>query len=174
MSWLILHNYRTKMKTILMRRRFMAQIVALSLLPLTLVRRARAQQYAQQTEAQTAAVNALIEKITGGAALNRGRIKLEIPTLADNGNSVSLRVAVDSPMTAADHVKSIHLFAPRNPRPAVAGFYFGPGAGRAQISTRIRLSGSQNVMAVAALSDGSCWLATADVAVTVSACWDAS
>ena len=91
MSWLILHNYRTEMKTTLMRRRFMAQIAALSVLPLALVRRARAQQYAQQTEAQTAAVNALIEKITGGAALSRGRIKLEIPTLADNGQLARCR-----------------------------------------------------------------------------------
>lgn len=162
------------MKSMLTRRSFLAHIAVLAAAPLAAVRRAFAQQFAQQTEAQTAAVNALIDKITGGAPLARGRVKLDIPTLADNGNSVSLRVMVDSPMTAADHVKSIHLFAPRNPRPAVAAFYFGPGAGRAQVSTRIRLSGSQGVMAVAALSDGSFWLAVADVAVTVSACWDAS
>ena len=120
------------------------------------------------------ALRSAIAQWAAGTPPREGRVTLDISPLIDNGNAVPLSVKVDSPMTAADHVKSIHLFAPRNPRPAVAGFYFGPGAGRAQISTRIRLSGSQNVMAVAALSDGSCWLATADVAVTVSACWDAS
>ena len=145
----------------------MAQAAAA--LALVALPRARA-----QTDAQIAAVDAMIAKITGGAPLRRGRVTLEIPVLADNGNSVSLRVAVDSPMTAADHVQSIHLFAPKNPRPNLANFYFGPGAGRPQVSTRIRLSGSQSVLAVAALSDGSFWSASADVAVTVSACWDAS
>jgi sulfur-oxidizing protein SoxY len=157
------------MKRIPYRRQFIARLAALLAVPLTMLRRAHA-----QTEAQTAAVDAMIAKITGGAPLGRGRVRLEIPVLADNGNSVSLRVAVDSPMTPADHVKSIHLFAPKNPRPNLANFFFGPGAGRAQVSTRIRLSGSQGVIAVAALSDGSFWTATADVAVTVSACWDAS
>jgi len=169
MSSPILHNCMTEMKKMYFRRQFIAQITALAAAPLTMLRRAHA-----QTEAQTAAVEAMIAKVTGGAPLGRGRVQLEIPVLADNGNSVSLRVGVDSPMTAADHVKSIHLFAPRNPRPNLANFYFGPGAARAQVSTRIRLSGSQGVIAVAALSDGSFWTATADVAVTVSACWDAS
>jgi sulfur-oxidizing protein SoxY len=151
------------------RRRFILRAAAFLTLPLATLRRAHA-----QTEAQTAALDAMIQKITGGAPLQRGRVKLEIPVLADNGNSVSLRVGIDSPMTPADHVKSIHLFAPKNPRPNVANFFFGAGAGRAQVSTRIRLSGSQGVLAVAALADGSFWSATAEVAVTVSACWDAS
>lgn len=147
----------------------MARVAALFASPLAWLPRANA-----QTEAQIAALDAMIAKITGGAPLKSGRVQLQIPVLADNGNSVSLRVAVDSPMTAADHVKSIHLFAPKNPRPNVANFFFGPGAGRPQVSTRIRLSGSQGVLAIAALSDGSFWSGTADVAVTVSACWDAS
>ena len=153
------------MKKFLHRRGFIARIAALMALPFFAQRRAFA---------QSEAVDSLIEKITGGAPLQRGRVKLEIPTLADNGNSVSLRVVVDSPMTPSNHVKSIHLIAPKNPRPGVASFFYGAGAGRPQISTRIRLSGSQGVIAVAALSDGSFWAATAEVAVTVSACWDAS
>lgn len=147
------------------RRRFFTRIASLLALPLLNLRSARA---------QTTAADALLEKITGGAPLRNGRVRLEIPALADNGNSVSLRVVVDSPMTPADHVKSLHLVAPKNPRPGVASFFFGAGAGKPQLTTRIRLSGSQGVMAIAAMSDGSFWSATTEVAVTVSACWDAS
>jgi sulfur-oxidizing protein SoxY len=147
------------------RRRFIARLAALFALPLLPLRRA---------QAQSATVDALIAQITGGAPLQKGRVKLEIPALADNGNSVSLRVMVDGAMTPATRVKSLHLIAPKNPRPGVANFFFGAGAGRPQISTRIRLSGTQDVMAIAAFSDGSFWAATAEVAVTVSACWDAS
>lgn len=149
------------------RRNFIARIAAIAALPLTAPHLARAQ-------AETEAVDALVLKITGGAPVRRGRVKLDIPLLADNGNSVSLRVSVDSPMNAADYVKSIHLYATKNPRPNIANFYLGPHAGRAQISTRIRLSGTQQVLAVAALSDGSFWSATTDVEVTASACYDAS
>jgi sulfur-oxidizing protein SoxY len=117
-------------------------------------------------------VEAMVLKVTGGARVKTGRVKLELPLLADNGNSVSLKVSVDSPMTVASHVKSIHLYAARNPRPNVANFYLGPRAGRAQISTRVRLGGTQRVLAVAALSDGTFWSATADVVVTLSACYD--
>lgn len=147
------------------RRGFIARIAALLALPLLSLRSARA---------QTPAADALLDKITGGAPLQTGRVRLEIPALADNGNSVSLRVVVDSPMTPANHVKSIHLVAPKNPRPGVASFFFGAGAGKPQLTTRIRLSGSQGVIAIAAMSDGSFWSATTEVAVTVSACWDAS
>ena len=153
------------MKIFLNRRGFLSRVAALLALPLLTFRRA---------SAQSDAVDAIIGRITGGAPVQQGRVKLEIPALADNGNSVSLRVVVDSPMTVENHVKSIHLIAPKNPRPGVAGFFFGAGAGRPQISTRIRLSGSQGVIAIAAMSDGSYWSATAEVAVTVSACWDAS
>ena len=116
----------------------------------------------------------MVFKVTGGATVQPGRVKLDLPVLADNGNSVSLKVSVDSPMIAASYVKSIHIYAARNPRPNVANFYLGPRAGRAQVSTRVRLGGSQRVLAVAALSDGSFWSATADVVVTLSACYDAT
>ncbi len=111
-----------------------------------------------------------IREATGGARLNRGRIKLSVPPLVDNGNSVPLSVAVESPMTAADHVRRIHLFNDRNPQPRIASFHIGPRAGRAAVSTRIRLADTQNVVAVAELSDGTFWTVSVEVIVTLPAC----
>ncbi|MEO7726853.1 MAG: SoxY-related AACIE arm protein [Burkholderiales bacterium] len=153
------------MLTNLLRRSFITRIAAVVAWPFAASRAA---------DASTEPVEVMVLKLTGGAAVQSGRVKLELPLLADNGNSVSLKVTVDSPMTAADHVKSIHVYAARNPRPNVANFYLGPRAGRAQISTRVRLGGSQRVLAVAALSDGTFWSTTADVVVTLSACYDAT
>ncbi len=148
------------------RRTFIARLAALAALPY-------AAPHAAQAQAQTAQpAEASLRSISGGAPVQRGRVKLEVPRLADNGNSVALKVSVDSPMTASQFVKSIHLFAEKNPRPNVANFYLGPRAGRAQISTRIRLAGTQDVLAVAALSDGSFWSESAEVLVTVTACTD--
>jgi len=115
----------------------------------------------------------LVEKLTGGAAVQEGRVTLELPRLADNGYSVPLRVSVESPMTAADHVLTITLLSDRNPRPVMATFHLGPKAGRADVLTRVRLNGSQRVRAIAQLSDGSFWSASAPVEVTESACLDA-
>ena len=129
---------------------------------------------ARAADAAGESVDAMLFKVTGGARIQPGRVKLELPVLADNGNSVSLKVSIDSAMTPADYVRSIHIYAARNPRPNVANFYLGPRAGRAQVSTRVRLGGSQRVLAVAALSDGTFWSATADVVVTLSACYDAT
>ena len=148
---------------ILSRRGFLAQLLALCAWP-----------FAAAHGADADSVEVMVFKVTGGATVQPGRVKLDLPVLADNGNSVSLKVSVDSPMTAASYVKSIHIYAARNPRPNVANFYLGPRAGRAQVSTRVRLGGSQRVLAVAALSDGSFWSATADVVVTLSACYDAT
>jgi SoxY-related AACIE arm protein len=96
--------------------------------------------------------------------------KLEIPPLVENGNTVPLTVSVASPMAPEDHVKSIHVFNEKNPQPNVGNFYLGPRAGRAQISTRIRLADSQKIVAIARLSDDSFWSATVDVVVTLAAC----
>jgi sulfur-oxidizing protein SoxY len=112
--------------------------------------------------------------VTNGAALKKGKVKLELPQLADNGNSVPIRITVDSPMTASDHVKSIHLYSERNPVRNMANFYLGPRAGRAEINSRVRLAGSQRVTAVAQLSDGTFWSDTAPIVVTLSACLDES
>lgn len=115
----------------------------------------------------------LIRDITGGAPLAAGRVTIDTPRLADNGHSVPLKVTVDNPMTLANHVRSITLLSPRNPRPLIAKFTLGPRAGRAEVSTRVRLNGSQVVLAIAQLSDGSFWSGTAEVEVTESACLDA-
>ncbi len=104
----------------------------------------------------------------------RGRVKLEMPVLADNGNSVPMKVSVESPMTEADHVKLIRLVSERNPEREMAVFYLGPRAGAAEITSRVRLAGSQVVTAIAEMSDGSQWMGAAHVQVTLSACVDES
>ena len=108
------------------------------------------------------------------AGPRRGRVKLELPVLADNGNSVPMKVSVESPMTEADHVKSVRLLSERNPEREMAVFYFGPRSGAAEVTSRVRLAGSQVVTAIAEMSDGSQWMDTAHVQVTLSACVDES
>ena len=103
-----------------------------------------------------------------------GRVKLTLPALAESGNSVPLKVQVESPMTAEAYVKRIHIFSEKNPRPLIARFSLGLRAGRAEVSTRIRLAGTQQVVAVAVMNDGSAWMATAEVVVTAAACVEGS
>jgi sulfur-oxidizing protein SoxY len=117
-------------------------------------------------------VSALIRDLVGASPLREGRIRLTIPELADTGHSVPVTIDVDSPMTANDFVKSIHLIAPRNPRPLAASVFLSPLSGRASFATRMRLAGEQEVVAIAKLSDGSHCLARANVVVTVSSCID--
>ena len=105
-----------------------------------------------------------------GQALREGKVKLDVAELVDNGNAVPVTVSVDSPMTATDHVAAIALFNERNPQRDVLVVHIGPRAGRAQVSTRIRLATSQKVVAVARMNDGSCWSRTVDVVVTLAAC----
>lgn len=111
-----------------------------------------------------------IGEIVGDAPVHQGKVKLEVPPLVENGNAVPLTVPVDSPMTEREHVKSIHFFNEKNPQPNVASFYLGPRAGRAQVSTRIRLADSQKVIAIAQLSDDSFWSDNVDTLVTLAAC----
>ena len=111
-----------------------------------------------------------IRKATRGAQVNAGKVKLELPPLSENGNVVPMTVSVTSAMTAAEHVRAIHVFTEKNPQPNVVSFRLGPRAGRAAITTRIRLADTQTVTAIAELSDGSFWSATADVIVTLAAC----
>ena len=111
-----------------------------------------------------------IRKVVGSARVNAGRVKLDLPPLSENGNTVPLTVTVESPMTEADHVRVIHVFTEKNPRPDVVAFHIGPRAGRANISTRIRLADTQTVTAIAQLSDGSFWSGSANVVVTLAAC----
>ena len=108
-----------------------------------------------------------------GVSVKPGRVKIDISPLAENGNSVPLTIVVDSPMTAADHVKTIYVFSPENPLPDIARFHLTPRAGRAQVKTSIRLATSQKIEVVAVMSDGSAWGSAAEVIVTLSACFDA-
>jgi sulfur-oxidizing protein SoxY len=113
---------------------------------------------------------AAIRRVVGAADVRDGKVSIEAPPLVENGNSVSITVAVDSPMTPADHVRGIFIFNEKNPQSNVANFRFGPRAGRAGVSTRIRLADTQKVVAIAELSDGSFWSASVDLIVTVAAC----
>ncbi len=123
-------------------------------------------------EATPATMTSAIRTVVGEAVVRTGKVKLDVPPLVENGNTVPMTVSVTNPMTAADHVVSIHVFNEKNPQPNMGNFYLGPHAGRAQVSTRIRLADSQKIVAIARLSDGSFWSATTDVVVTLAACTD--
>ena len=120
--------------------------------------------------ATPASMQSAIAAVIGDAKLNSGRVKLEIPPLVENGNTVACAVAVESPMSAADYVKAIHVFNEKNPQQNVISVKLGPSAGRAAIATRIRLSDTQTVTAIAELSDGSFWSHSVEVVITLGAC----
>jgi sulfur-oxidizing protein SoxY len=120
--------------------------------------------------ATPSAMHDAIRTVVGSAHVNAGRVTLEVPPLSENGNAVPLAVRVESAMTDADHVKAIHVFTEKNPQPNVVTFRLGPRAGRASVSTRIRLADTQSVTAIAELSDGSFWSASGTVIVTLAAC----
>jgi sulfur-oxidizing protein SoxY len=117
-----------------------------------------------------AAMEEAQRRVTGGARVQRGRVKLDLPPLIDNGNAVPLTVTVESPMTAQDHVKAIHVFTEKNPQPYVISANLGPRAGRARLSTRARIADTGSVVAIAQMSDGSFWSDSVNVVVTLSAC----
>jgi sulfur-oxidizing protein SoxY len=120
--------------------------------------------------ATSAAMTAAINEFTGGAKLQTGKVTFDIAQLIDNGNAVPVTIRVDSPMTDDDHVTAIGIFNERNPLPDVARFTLTPRAGKAEVSTRIRLATSQKLVAVAGMKDGSWWQQTVDVVVTLAAC----
>jgi sulfur-oxidizing protein SoxY len=121
-------------------------------------------------EATPAMLTAAIRNVVGEAPLRTGKVKLDIPPLVENGNTVPLTVSVASPMTADDYVKSIHVFNEKNPQPNIGNFHLGPSSGRAQVSTRIRLADTQKVVAIARLSDDTFWQVTTEIVVTLAAC----
>ncbi len=121
-------------------------------------------------EATPAMLATAIRNVVGEAPVRTGKVKLDVPPLVENGNTVPMTVSVSNPMTSDDYVKSIHVFNEKNPQPNVGNFYLGPHAGRAQISTRIRLADSQKIVAIARLSDDSFWSTSVDVVVTLAAC----
>ena len=111
-----------------------------------------------------------IQEITGGKNLVSGKVKLVIPPLVENGNLVVLKVSVESPMTANDYVKTIHIIAEGNPLPNICSFHLTPRSGTANITTRVRLADSQTVWAIAQMSDGRFYEGRAETLVTLSAC----
>ncbi|KQU67321.1 SoxY-related AACIE arm protein [Rhizobacter sp. Root16D2] len=128
---------------------------------LLLVRPARATRFEMQSA---------IADYASGSPVKPGKVTFDIPPLVENGNGVPITVSVDSPMTAAEHVTGIAVFNERNPQRDVVRFTLGPRAGRAVVSTRIRLATSQQLVAVARLSDGTFWSQGVDVLVTLAAC----
>jgi sulfur-oxidizing protein SoxY len=117
-------------------------------------------------------LQAAIDTLAAGTTIREGRVKLELPALAENGLSVPLTVSVDSPMTDADYVQSIHVLSEKNPVAGIVAFTLGPRAGRARVSTSVRLADSQRVIAVARMADGSLWSGSAEIIVMISACID--
>jgi sulfur-oxidizing protein SoxY len=149
----------------LTRRRFLARSGAatagaalVTLLPLS------------SAEAMPDDLAAAIKEVAGSAKVNAGKVTLDIAPLVENGNTVPMKVSVESPMTEKDHVKAIHVFNERNPQPYVLNATLGPRAGRATLATHIKLRESQKIVAIAELSDGTFWSASANVIVTIAAC----
>lgn len=145
------------------RRTMLAGAVALTCLPV-LPHRARA-------DAESLA-EAMREALGAGYALKDGRVKITVPELAENGNAVPLRVVVESPMTAQDHVKTIFVFSEKNPVSNVVRFHLGPRAGQARVHTNIRMAATQHITVVARMSNGDLWAGAAQVIVTQGACID--
>ena len=121
-------------------------------------------------EATPAMLATAIRNVVGEAPVRTGKVKLDIPPLVENGNTVPVTVSVASPMTATDYVKSIHVFNEKNPQPNIGNFHLGPSSGRAQVSTRMRLADTQKVVAIARMSDDTFWQVAADIVVTLAAC----
>ncbi|MEO0981326.1 MAG: SoxY-related AACIE arm protein [Pseudomonadota bacterium] len=115
-------------------------------------------------------MQAAVKETFGDGPIQEGRVALSIPPISENGFSVPIEIEVDSPMTEADHVRRIAVFSPRNPVSTLINFELGPRAGRAHVSTRIRLAGTQAVLVVAEMSDGSLWSGAAETVVTLAAC----
>jgi sulfur-oxidizing protein SoxY len=131
---------------------------------------AAAVSHAPSARATPEMLQSAIRAVVGDAPLRAGKVTLDLPPLAENGNSVSMTVSVDSPMTETDHVKAIHVFNEKNPQPHVLSASLGPRSGRAQITARIKLNDSQKVVAIAETSAGEFWGASANVIVTLAAC----
>ncbi len=120
--------------------------------------------------AAPADARAALDDLVGGRQPQQGRVVIELPEIAENGNTVPLAVSVEGEMTASNYVKSIHVVAEENPRPNVASFHFTARSGKARVATRMRLLKTQNVVAVAEMSDGSVYEASRQVKVTIGGC----
>jgi sulfur-oxidizing protein SoxY len=116
----------------------------------------------------------MVQPLVKGAVLVQKDVQIEAPILADNGSLVPVQIQVKSPMSAQDHVTHIYVLSQRNPVTQMALFQLGPWNGRAEVSTRVRLAGTQEVVALARLSNGEFRYTQMEIIVTESACVDAS
>ena len=123
-------------------------------------------------EARLRSFEEMVRPYVQSQDLKKERVTLSLPLLADNGHMVPLSLKVDSPMTEASHITHVYLISQRNPVPLMAKFVMGPWSGRADLSTRVRLSGNQSVIALARLSDGNFIYDAQEVVVTEAACVD--
>jgi sulfur-oxidizing protein SoxY len=115
-------------------------------------------------------IDELTKKFTGGAVPVAGKVKLDLPEIAENGNTVPITILVESPMTDKDYVTDVIILADGNPNAGVATFHFTPASGVAEANTRIRLANTQNIVAVAKTSDGKFYTASKEVKVTIGGC----
>jgi len=111
-----------------------------------------------------------IKKVYADKAMTSGKIKLDVPQIAENGLVVPISIDVESPMTDADYVKAVHVYADGNPLPQICSFRFTPDCGKASASTRMRLAQTQNIIAIAEMSNGSLFTTKAEVKVTIGGC----
>ena len=116
------------------------------------------------------AVMAEIKKLYGDKAMAEGKIKLDVPEIAENGLVVPVNIEVDSPMTDADYVKAVHIYADGNPQPGIVTYSFTPACGKASAATRMRLAQTQNIVCVAEMSNGALHMAKANIKVTIGGC----
>ena len=112
----------------------------------------------------------LIKKFTGGKTAAEGRVRLDLPEIAENGNTVPMTVSVESPMTEQSYVSDVLVVAEGNPRGGIATFHFSPASGVAEVNTRIRLAETENVIAIAKMNDGTVFKASKQVKVTIGGC----
>ena len=144
------------------RRHFLAGTAAIVVLPFG------------PASATPEAMAEAIKKMVGDAPVREERVKLDLPPLIENGNTVPLVVSVESPMTVGDYVKTIHVFNEKNPQPNVFTAALSPRNGKAIVGTRIKLGDSQKIVAIAEMSDGKFYGVSADVIVTLAACLEES
>lgn len=111
-----------------------------------------------------------LKKLIGDAKPEEGKITLELPEIAENGNTVPFTVSVESPMTEKEHVRTVHVLSTGNPQPSVASFHFTPESGKASVASRMRLAKTQDVVSIAELSDGRFLLGKRNVKVTIGGC----
>jgi sulfur-oxidizing protein SoxY len=116
------------------------------------------------------AVAAEIRKLYGDKKFGDGKVKLDVPEIAENGLVVPVNVEVESPMTEQDYVKAVHVFADGNPAPGVVSYRFTPACGKAAASTRMRLAQTQNIICIAEMSNGDLHMSKSNVKVTIGGC----